>query len=185
MRRPLRRVLAAAAATALVSVAHEGAALAEEPALRSEVTSTDAALTVAGGASSLKLLDLPFVGGHALAGISHELTAHFSLGGEAEYVRASSPNGLLMQVIRFDVTPSFVVDRFRIGIGLNVDWLSIGRETGGGSITHFGFGVHARASFDVVRLGRRGGVFVALEPSYDSFGSPALYGGNVSLGARF
>jgi hypothetical protein len=185
MRLRLLRLVVVATSAALAMIAHEHAALAEEPALRSDVTGTNAALTVAAGASSLKLLDFPFVGGHALAGISSELTEHFSLGGEAEYVRTSSPNGLLLQVIRLDLTPTFVVDRFRIGVGVNVDWLGIGRETGGGTITHFGFGLHARASFDVVRLGRRGGVFVALEPSYDSFGAPALYDGNVSLGARF
>jgi hypothetical protein len=179
------RALVAATATLVALIANERAAVAEEPALRSEVTGTNTALTVAAGASSLKLLDLPFVGGHALAGISTEVAAHFSLGVDAEYVRASSPNGLLIQVGRFDLTPTFVLDRFRIGVGVDVDWLGIRRETGGDAITHLGFGVHARASFDVVRLGARGGMFVSLEPSYGSFGSPALYGANVSLGARF
>ena len=90
-----------------------------------------------------------------------------------------------MQVIRLELTPSLVVDRFRIGAGFDVDWLGISRETNGGTITHFGFGLHARASLDVVRFGGRSAVFVALEPSYVSFGSPALYGANISLGARF
>jgi len=183
------RLLVAATATVLVTIAHERAALAEEPepepVLRSDVTHKDPALTIAAGASSLKLLDLPFVGAHAVAGISSDLSAHFSLGGQGEYVRSSSPNGLLMQVIRLDFTPSLVVDRFRIGAGVNVDWLGISRETNGGTITHFGFGLHARASLDVVRFARRGAVFVSLEPSYVSFGSPALYQGDLALGARF
>jgi multisubunit Na+/H+ antiporter MnhB subunit len=84
MRLRLLRLVVVATSAALAMIAHEHAALAEEPALRSDVTGTNAALTVAAGASSLKLLDFPFVGGHALAGISSELTEHFSLGGEAE-----------------------------------------------------------------------------------------------------
>ncbi|MDB5216600.1 MAG: hypothetical protein JWO86_4527 [Myxococcaceae bacterium] len=195
-----RRFFVAAASAVLAVSACERVADADEPApvlvpsydlgprgrlYGQPVWRVGPAFTLAAGGTSLRLLDLPFTGGHALAGISAEVSSRFSLGTDVEYVRASSPHGLSMQLGRLDVTPTLVLDRVRLGAGMDVAWLSISRATGGSPIGHLGFGVHARASVDLVRIGERGGLFVSCKPSYDGFGSPGLYGGDIALGARF
>jgi len=145
---------------------------------------TSLAFRVAGGATSLRLLDLSFTGGQALFGVSTEGSEHFSLGADLEYARAATANGLLMQVGRLDVTPTFVLGRVRLGLGGHLMGLVITRETGGSDIGKLGFGLHASASLDLVRLGDRSGIFLAIKPSIAKVGPTGLLAGDLVLGLR-
>jgi hypothetical protein len=146
---------------------------------------TSAAFTVAGGAAALGLLDLHFYGVQAIAGASAEATEHVSVGADVQYARAETPNGLLLQLGRLDFTPALVLDGIRLGLGPHLTWLVITRETGGDAIKRLGFGLHAIASVDILHLGERGGLFLAVKPSIAKVGPTALREIDVALGIRF
>ena len=106
-------------------------ALAEEPDLRkTKITGTNAALTVAAGASSLKLLDISFLGGHALAGVCVGARPR-KLSRSAS--RPRTRGGFITETALMQVHASMsrrrsCSNRFRIGIGVDVDWLGIRRH---------------------------------------------------------
>lgn len=180
------RLIFAAGLAITTAIACERVAHAEEPQARpAEGTRLRPAFAFAGGATSLRLLRLPFSGGVLRAGIAAETSEHVSLSADLEYVRAATDHGLVMQLARLEFTPTFVVGRLRVGAGPHLTLLVIDREAHGGAIRNLGVGAHATLGVDLVRLGARGAFFLSIKPSIATMGPASLYAAAAALGIRF
>lgn len=130
----------------------------------------------------------------------------FSLGGYIDDVDVYVDLQVLLSSVRdlsiqqYRVGPSVDVEvfrRMRLGGGLSLGGISMARATTSTPMSAFNWGARVFASFDVVRYGDRGGLYVLGQLSVDSVGSflaskrsgdadsPSMWGPTVALGARF
>jgi hypothetical protein len=153
------------------------------PAQEKPKWQTPIGLRLDGGWSPRKLLAIPVSGADIGAAFGAQPSEHAAFWGSSRVFIGSTENGLKVFSVRFGGDIEAVIDRFRIGGGLNLFVVGVGRAVRNETIYSWGPAVHAATRFDVIQsegfaIFARAGIDAGLEIYNSSiFWGPSLGGG--------
>jgi hypothetical protein len=141
------------------------------------------AMQVVGSRRSLMGIGLwGYGGGGAIGGdVLENLGVYF----DTDFEIGETAHDLSTFYVRSGIRLEFILDRFRMGAGGQLQYFAISRITRNETIDSFGVGIFAIASFDLIEAGRGKGLYVGLRLNADAFAHAYIMGAQVPIGFRF
>lgn len=137
-----------------------------------------------GGYAPRKLFSIPVTGADVGVAVGAQPSEHAAFWGSTRVLVAGTENGLRVWDVRVLGEAEYVaLDRLRLGAGVGVFLLGVGRAARDETITSWGPVAQGMVRFDVVREDDYG-IFLrgALSGGYDVYDSSAFWGPSIGAG---